>query len=93
MGGYHHGPSGAADAEVRAGYESSAPGTWSEQTRRSGFATGSLWTGSGAPRVLESSSLTTRTLTLPGSASRSARLRAFYRMKYCLSPKPPATRR
>ena len=70
-------------ADVRMIFEESTLlGSWSEQTRRSGFATGSLWTGSGASRVVESNSLSARTITLPGSASRSARSRAFFRMKY-----------
>lgn len=62
--------------------ESTGLASFSEQTRRSGFATGSLWTGTGASRVVESNSLTARTITLPGSATRSARPRAFFRMKY-----------
>lgn len=62
--------------------ESTGPAAFSEQTRRSGFATGSLWTGTGASRVVEANTLTARTITFPGSATRSARPRAFFRMKY-----------
>ena len=70
-------------ADVRMIFEESTLlGSWSEQTRRSGFATGSLWTGSGSSRVVEANSLSARTITLPGSAARSARARAFFRMKY-----------
>ena len=68
--------------------ETTALSSWSEQTRRSGFATGSLWTGTGASRVVESNTLTARTITFPGSASRSARPHAFYRMKYELVSGP-----
>jgi hypothetical protein len=62
--------------------ETTSLAAWSEQTRRSGFGTGSLWTGSGASRVVEAGSLTSRTITLPGSAQRSARAKAYFRMKY-----------
>ena len=62
--------------------ETTALSTWSEQTRRSGFATGSLWTGTGASRVVEANTLAARTITFPGSATRSARPHAYYRMKY-----------
>lgn len=56
--------------------------TWSEQTRRTGFGTGSLWTGSGASRVTESNNLTGRTLRLRASATTSPRERIFLKNQY-----------
>lgn len=71
-------------ADVRVYFEEATDPTapWNEQARRAGFGQGSLWTGSGASRITESTTLSARTFTLTGSASRSARPRAFYRLKY-----------
>lgn len=62
--------------------ETTALSGWSEQTRRSGFATGSFWTGPGASRVMESNTATARTFTFPGSQTLTARPKAFLRLKY-----------
>ena len=57
-------------------------GSWTEQTRRTGFGTGSLWTGSGAGRVLETSSPAGRTITLRASAPVGRRTKVFLRNIY-----------
>lgn len=57
-------------------------GAWTEQTRRTGFALGSLWTGSGWARVIESSGSSGRTITLRASVPTSARPRVFLRNTY-----------
>ena len=62
--------------------ETSTLNPWSEQTRRSGFAVGSLWTGTGASRVVESNTLTSRTITFPSSPTLNAGPKGFMRMKY-----------
>ncbi len=70
-------------SDVRLIFEESTGLTnWSEQTRRSGFGVGSLWTGTGASRVIESNNFTARTITFPSSQNRSSRPAAFLRMKY-----------
>ena len=56
---------------------------WSEQARRTGFGTGSLWTGSGSGRVSEvNNGAVSRTVTCPGASGSSRRTRTFLRMKY-----------
>jgi hypothetical protein len=60
--------------------------SWSEQTRRTGFAFGSLWAGSGASRVLETSGQSGRTITLRASAPTGARPKLFLQNKYEYSP-------
>lgn len=60
--------------------------SWSEQTRRTGFGTGSLWTGTGASRVIESTNFTGRTVTLRASVSASPRPRLFLRNTYEYMP-------
>lgn len=62
--------------------ESTALDTWTEQARRSGFATGSLWSGPGANRITESSTISSRTFTLPGSLTIPARPKAWFRLRY-----------
>lgn len=62
--------------------ESTTLGSWSEQTRRTGFGIGSLWTGTGASRVIESGNLTGRTVTLRASVPTGPRLRLFLRNTY-----------
>ncbi|TAG10860.1 MAG: hypothetical protein EAZ42_02250 [Verrucomicrobia bacterium] len=62
--------------------ESPQMDSWSEQTRRSGFASGSSWTGTGASRVIESNNFAARTITLPSSQNATSRPAAFLRMKY-----------
>jgi hypothetical protein len=62
--------------------ESTTLGSWSEQTRRTGFGIGSLWTGTGASRVIESGNLTGRTVTLRASVPAGARPRLFLRNTY-----------
>ena len=56
--------------------------TWTEQTRRTGFGLGSLWTGSGSARVIESSSAAGRTITLRASVPVGRRARLFLRNTY-----------
>jgi hypothetical protein len=55
---------------------------WSEQTRRTGFGLGSLWTGTGSSRVTETNAITGRTVTCAGSVSTRSSPRAFLRLKY-----------
>jgi hypothetical protein len=57
-------------------------GTWVEQTRRTGFGIGSLWTGSGAARVIESSGSSGRTITLRASVPTGSRPKVFLRNVY-----------
>ena len=57
-------------------------GVWTEQTRRTGFALGSLWTGSGSARVIESSGSSGRTITLRASVPTGSRPRVFLRNTY-----------
>jgi hypothetical protein len=55
---------------------------WSAQASRSGFGTGSLWSGAGSSRVVESSTASARTITCSGSQTRTQRPKAFLRMKF-----------
>lgn len=57
-------------------------GSWSEQTRRTGFALGSLWTGSGAARVIESNSAAGRTITVRASVPVGRRPKLFLKNTY-----------
>ena len=57
-------------------------GAWTEQTRRTGFGLGSLWTGSGSARVIESNNLTGRTITLRASVPTGLRPKLFLRNTY-----------
>lgn len=57
-------------------------GSWTEQTRRTGFGTGSLWTGSGSGRVIETISPAGRTITLRASAPVGRRTKVFLRNTY-----------
>ncbi|NJM36796.1 MAG: hypothetical protein HC845_02375 [Akkermansiaceae bacterium] len=56
--------------------------SWSEQTRRTGFALGSLWTGSGSARVIESNNQAGRTITLRASVPTGQRPKLFIRNGY-----------
>lgn len=56
--------------------------SWSEQTRRTGFGTGSLWTGTGASRVVESNQPTGRTISLRASVPTGPRPRLFLKNLY-----------
>jgi hypothetical protein len=57
--------------------------SWSEQARRTGFGTGSLWTGTGSTRATEvNNGSTSRTVTCGASLTTRQRPRAFLRMKY-----------
>lgn len=62
--------------------ESTTLGSWAEQTRRTGFGTGSLWTGSGSLRVIESTNFTGRTISLRASVPSGSRPRLFLRNTY-----------
>jgi Calx-beta domain len=57
-------------------------GAWTEQTRRTGFGLGSLWSGSGSARVVESSSPAGRTITLRASVPVGRRPKVFLRNVY-----------
>ncbi len=57
-------------------------GVWTEQTRRTGFALGSSWTGSGSARVIESSGSSGRTITPRASIPTGSRPRVFLRNTY-----------
>lgn len=57
-------------------------GAWTEQTRRTGFGLGSLWSGSGSGRVIESSSPAGRTITLRASLPVGRRPKLFLRNVY-----------
>jgi hypothetical protein len=65
--------------------QSTTLGAWSEQTRRTGFGLGSLWTGTGASRVIESNQLSGRTITLRASIPTGPRPRLFLRNTYELA--------
>jgi hypothetical protein len=56
--------------------------SWTEQTRRTGFGIGSLWTGPGASRVVESNSFSGRTLSLRASVPAGPRPSLFLRNTY-----------
>ena len=62
--------------------QSTSLGAWAEQTRRTGFGTGSLWTGGGSIRVIESNNLTGRTIRLRASVATAPRPRIFLRNQY-----------
>lgn len=62
--------------------QSTSLGAWTEQTRRTGFGLGSLWTGTGSARVMESNNLTGRTITLRASVPTGQRPRLFLRNTY-----------
>lgn len=62
--------------------QSTSLDSWTEQTRRTGFGLGSAWTGSGAIRVLESSNLSGRTVTLRASVPTAQRPKLFLRNTY-----------
>lgn len=57
-------------------------GAWTEQTRRTGFGLGSLWSGSGSSRVIESSSPAGRAITLRASVPVGRRAKLFLRNVY-----------
>lgn len=57
-------------------------GSWSEQTRRTGFALGSAWTGSGSARVVETNSASGRTITVRASVPVGRRPKLFLRNVY-----------
>lgn len=57
-------------------------GAWTEQTRRTGFGLGSLWSGSGSARVIESSSPAGRAITLRASLPVGRRPKLFLRNVY-----------
>jgi Calx-beta domain len=70
-------------SDVRIIFSQSADlGSWTEQTRRTGFGLGSLWTGSGAARVIESSGSSGRTITLRASVPTGQRPKLFLRNTY-----------
>jgi hypothetical protein len=62
--------------------QSTSLGSWTEQTRRTGFGLGSLWTGTGSARVIESNNLTGRTITLRASVPTGQRPKLFLRNTY-----------
>jgi len=62
--------------------ETAALSTWSEQARRTGFALGSLWTGTGSSRVSEVNNPAHRILTCAGSQTTRQRSKAWLRMKF-----------
>lgn len=56
--------------------------TWTEQTRRTGFSLGSLWTGPSAARVIETNNLSGRTITLRASVPQGPRPQLFLNNAY-----------
>jgi hypothetical protein len=60
--------------------------SWSEQARRLGFSGSTPWTGVGASRVLETSTPSSRVVTMSASQAANARQKAFLRLKYTHIP-------
>ena len=71
--------------------ETTSLSTWSQQAQRTGWAVGSLWTGTGSARVAESSVRDGKSVVCSGSQSRTTRPRAWLRMKYDYIPNGSGT--